>query len=162
MIKPLEYDFDNGTHVNFSKYTIDTSGVVRNQNEDIITHHKIGKYNAVTVRDDTGKRRGVRVTRAIASTFIGPPPTIKHTADHKNKNPNDDTVENIRWLFKSGQVFNQDRTETLKTALVIVKDDIEKTAKEWVEYLKGEKNMLGRDHTMVMISNYQRMHSNKK
>lgn len=31
MIKPLEYHFDDGSHVIFNNYTIDTSGVIRNK-----------------------------------------------------------------------------------------------------------------------------------
>ena len=44
--------------------------------------------------------------------------------------------------------------QILTTDLIIVKDDIGKTAKEWVIYLKDEKNHLGRKYTDGMIRYY--------
>jgi len=155
MIKPLEYDFENGTHVKFSKYTIDTSGVVRNKKSGkILSASTIGTYNVYSVCDDSGKRRSVRVARAIASTFIGAPPTSSHTTDHKNKNPNDDTLDNIRWLCKNGQSKNRVMPETFKTAFIVVKDGYEKSINEWVEHLKDEKNLFGREYTCDIIVHY--------
>lgn len=116
--------------------------------------YKTGKYNSVTVYVDSDKKRGIQVGRAIASTFLGSPPSIAHTADHKNRNPTDDTLSNIRWLCKSGQRYNQERSETLKSALIVVKNNIEKTSKEWVEYLKDQKNHMGREYNTDMIKHY--------
>ena len=65
-----------------------------------------------------------------------------------------DTLNNIRWLCKSGQRDNQDRPETLKTSFIVVKDGLEKTANVWVEYLKGESNTFGREYTTGMIKQY--------
>jgi hypothetical protein len=47
--------------------------------------------------------------------------------------------------------------QILTTDLIIVKDDIDKTAKEWVIYLKDEKNQLGRKYTDGIIRDYARM-----
>jgi hypothetical protein len=47
--------------------------------------------------------------------------------------------------------------QILTTDLIIVKDDIGKTAKEWVIYLKDEKNHLGRKYTDGIIRYYARM-----
>jgi hypothetical protein len=141
-------------HVIFSKYTID-NGVIRNKKEEPMAYSKSkGGYNKCTVYDDSGKTRNILVGRAIASTFIGPPPTLAHTVDHEDKNRGNDTLENIRWLDKTGQQKNQDRPETYKSAFIVVKDGIEKTSKEWVENLKGEKNSFGRDYTDRMIQHY--------
>jgi hypothetical protein len=156
MIKPLEYYFAKKgviEHVIFNKYTIDEYGVVRNA-EKVIAYTKNGKYNMVFVYDDSGKQRGLAIARAIASTFIGLPPTIAHTADHIDRNPNNDTLENIRWLCKKGQVDNRVMPETLKSAFIIIKDGEEKTIQEWILHLKGNKNQLGREYTTGMITKY--------
>jgi hypothetical protein len=155
----LEYYFEDGSHVIFNKYTIDTSGIVRKKKTgDQLSTHKVGKYNRCGVVDDNDKQRMVSIGRALASTYIGPPPTLKHTVDHEDKNSNNDTCENIRWLCKKGQRYNQERPETQKSAFVIVKDGNEKTIKEWVEYLKDRKNHLKHEYTANMIRDY----SNRK
>lgn len=44
--------------------------------------------------------------------------------------------------------------ETLKSAYIVVKDEDEKTIKEWVAHLKDEKNSFGREYTTIMIKKY--------
>ena len=143
-------------HVIFNKYTID-NGVIKNAKGEPVTYRKNKEgYNKCYVYDDSGKLRNIGVARAIASVIYGPPSTPAHTADHKDKNRGNDTDDNIRWLCKPGQSLNQDRPEITKTAFVIIKDDIEKNNKEWVEYLKDEKNHMGRKYTNNMIKIYAR------
>ena len=159
MILKYYYAKKNGIElVIFNKYTIDTNGnVVNKETGSILSIQKNqAGYNNVYVQDDSKKSRNIRVARAMASTFHGPPPSPKHTADHKDKNPNNDTMDNIRWLCKKGQRNNQDRSETHKSALVVVKDGEEKTAQEWEDYLKGEKNSFGRNYTKDTIKIYAR------
>ena len=161
MIKPLEYYYDNGFHVIFDKYTIDTSGVVRNKKSGKkISTRKKGGYNACGVYNKSGKQCMLFISRAIVSSFFGPPPTRGHTADHKDRNPNNDTVENLRWLCTKGQVKNRIMPETQNDAFIIVKDEIEKTAKDWVDYLKGQNNSLGREYTANMVGHYARNRQN--
>jgi len=150
MSKPLEYYFENGTHVIFNKYTIE-NGVIKNKQTGKTLNYSRNKarYNICSLYDDCGKRLSIRISRAIASTILGPPPTQAHTADHKDRNRENDTDENIRWLCKSGQVYNQERQETLKSAFVIIKDGIEKTANDWVDHLRG-------DYTPKKIREYAR------
>jgi len=151
----LDYYCEDGSYVNFNKYTIDTDGVVRNKKTTkIIQTHKSGKYNRCGVLDNDGKTYNILIARVIASTFLGPPPTLTHTADHKNKNRDDDTLDNIRWLCKSEQSKNRVIPETLKNALIIVKDANNKTANDWVEYLKEQQNHMGRQYTISMITKY--------
>lgn len=155
MFKPLEYYYANGTHVKFNKYTIDIWGVIRNKKGETMTYtENKGEYKICSVYDDSGKRRGVSVGRAIASTFLGPPPTLEHTADHKNKNRSDNILDNIRWLNESEQKYNRDMPETNRASFIIVKDGEEKTCKEWVEHLKDEKNSFGREYTKCIIEKY--------
>ena len=161
MIKPLEYYFVKKgiiEHVIFNKYTIDVWGVVRNNKTgNVLSYSKRGKYNALTIHDDDEKLRGILIGRAIASTFLGPPSTPKHTADHiDNKRPDYDALTNIRWLDKSRQSKNRDMPENLQSAFLIVKDGEEKTVKEWIDCLKGRDNPFGREYTKEMIYNYAR------
>lgn len=151
---PLCYDFEDGSHVDFNKYTIE-NGVIKNKKGESLayTKNKDG-YNTCNVYDNNGKSRHILVARAIASSIHGPPPSPAHTADHQDRNCGNDSDDNIRWLDQPGQKYNQDRPETYKTAFIIIKDDMEKTNNEWVEHLKGEKNSFGREYTNVMIKIY--------
>ena len=140
----------------FNKYTIDKNGVIRNDKGNAMAYRtNKGGYYTCGVYDDNGKQRQILVGRTLASTFLGPPPTPEHTVDHKNKNTGDDTLDNIRWLCKSGQSKNRVIPETLKTAFVVVKNGEEKTVKEWVEHLKGQK-LFGREYSKDMIKRYAR------
>ena len=155
MIKPLEYYYANGFHVIFDKYTIDTSGVVMNKKSGkILNTFKTREYNRCLVYDNDNKKRKIYIGRAIMSTFEGPPPSPKHTADHINQNSKNDTLENLRWLCQKGQKQNRTMPKTFKTAFIIVKNDEEKTLKEWINYLKDEKNHMGREYTIGMINQY--------
>ena len=161
MAKTLEYYFVIANvivHVIFDKYTIDENGDVRNKKTNRILIHKKNKarYHCVSVQDASGKSRSIFVARAIVSTFLGPPPTPAHTADHKDKNRAKNILNNLRWLDKRGQVINQDRPATKKDAFFVVRNDEEKTKKEWIKYFnsKNEKNPYGREYTEGMISQY--------
>lgn len=156
-METLRYYFEDGTFVIFDKYTIDTTGVIRNQaTGKVLRYFKDGDYNTCGVYDIEVKKRRVKIGRAIASTFIGPSPSLHHTADHIDRNPNNDTLENIRWLCKKEQNTNQTRPDNLKCAFVIVKGGIEKTAKEWTEHLKAQKTSYGNDYTPDVVKNYAR------
>jgi len=157
MINPLKYYSKDGTLIVFNKYIID-NGVIKNAKEEPIAYSKNKSgYNICGVTDDNGKQWNIRVARAIASTIYGPPPTLVHTADHKDKNRENDTDDNIRWLCKKGQSSNQDRPETLKTAFLVDRyGENEKTVTEWADYFnsKGEKNHMSREYTTGMIRQY--------
>jgi len=158
---PLKYYFENNAIecVNFDKYTIDEQGVIRNKATREALRPKTDKagYQNVSVYDVLGKKRRIRVARAIASTFIGPPPTNAHTADHEDKIRMNDIIDNIRWLCRHGQRDNQDRPDAYKVAFLIVRyGENEKTFKEWVQYFisKNENNPHGREYTAGMIKSY--------
>ena len=159
-MKTLEYYFDNKVtgHVIFDKYTIDECGIVRNrQSGKALVYHKTKKgYNNVTVMNDSGKRCCILVGRALASTFIGPPTTPKHTADHRDRNPQNDTLDNIRWLCKKGQTNNRYMPKTQKSSFIVVRGNEEKTIKEWVKYTNSKNNINphGRKYTEGMIIKY--------
>jgi len=157
---PLKYYFENNHKVrmDFDKYTIDEQGVVRNKATGEALRPSTNKagYRSVGVLDASGKQHGIRVARAIASTFIGPPPTQEHTAEHKDTNRENDILENIEWATKKEQAITRTMPDTLKTAFLVVRYGDEKTKKEWADYLNsnGEKNPYGREYNSTMIQHY--------
>ena len=156
-IKTLEYYFKDESHVVFEKYTINAlDGIIRNKKSGKTPSYENGTYNRCGVYDDDGKKRKIYVGRAVASTFLGKPPTPDHTADHiESKQKKNDALANIRWLCKPGQINNQIRPETQKSAFIIVKDGIEKTVNEWVEFMNNNNKTPGeREFTNSMISYY--------
>ncbi|AGE54413.1 hypothetical protein PBCVIL52s1_872L [Paramecium bursaria Chlorella virus IL-5-2s1] len=152
MIKTLDYYFDDGRHIVFDKYTIDTFGIIRNMNnkEMSVTTEE---YCYCSVYKDE-KQYTIRINRAIASTFLGPPPSIAHTADHIDRNPTNNHLDNIRWLCKNGQSANRLMPETNKSSFIIVKDNIEKTVKEWIDHLKDNNTPYGNSYTKSVIEHY--------
>ena len=131
MAKPLEYYFVIANaiiHAIFNKYTIDENGVVRNKKGKALRLNKNkGGYQSVSVQDVSGKQRGIQIGRALASTFLGPPPTKAHTADHIDQTPANDILSNIRWATKKEQQDNRTMPDTFKTAFGVVRDGEEKT-----------------------------------
>ena len=151
----LKYYFKDGTFKVFEKYMLYHFGFIRNRKTgEVLQNINQEKYNKVNVQDDDGKSYQIRIARAIASTFIGPPPSLEHTADHIDKNPDDDIIHNIRWANKSEQSINRDISEINKSAFIVVKDGVEKTINEWVEHLKYEKNNMNRPYINKMIKYY--------
>lgn len=154
-IKTLEYYFEDETHITFEKYTINALGIIKHKISGKTPRYGNGMYNRCGVYDDGGKERRISVGRAVASTFLGKPPTPAHTAGHiESKQKKNDALMNIRWNCKKGQRDNQNRPETSKTAFVIVKDGIEKTVNEWVDHLNAMKTPEDREFTKSMINHY--------
>ncbi|AGE56540.1 hypothetical protein ATCVNEJV2_164L [Acanthocystis turfacea Chlorella virus NE-JV-2] len=154
-MKTLEYHWDDGTHTVFTGYTIDNDGVVRNvKTGKVMTQSKNANgYYKVTIRYE-GKSHTIRVARAIASTFLGPPTTPHHTADHKDNNRGNDVLSNICWEDKSGQAKNRKVPSANKSAFIIEKDGIEHTANEWENVLENETTSSGGKYTACVILHY--------
>lgn len=156
LMKTLEYDWVDGTHTTFDEYTIDKKGDIRNDNGHVMSRSKNADgYYRVGVSHD-GAPRVILVGRALASTFLGPPPTLHHTADHKDKNNSNDTLENIRWLDKSEQAKNRDTPTELQTAFIIVRNGVELTAKEWVDVYKKPNGAQYCHKTIQMFAREQK------
>ena len=155
MEETLEYYFEDESHVIFEKYTIDTLGIIKHKISGQTPSYGKGTYNRCSVYDDGGKLRTIRIARAVASTFLGKPPTSEHTADHiESEQKKNDALTNIRWLCKSGQSSNQHRPETYKTAFVVVKDGIEKTVIEWFDHMNTTRTPEECGFTKAMIAYY--------
>lgn len=153
---PLQYYHNDGRHVVFYKYEIDMFGNIYNKNTGrLLEYKKNGNYDLAGVYDSTGKQYSIFVARAVVSTFHGKPPTLAHSTEHIDcTNKNNDIVSELTWMDPSGQVKNTIRSEDMLTACIIVRDDLEMPVKEWVKYLKNEKNHLGREYTKNMIFKY--------
>jgi hypothetical protein len=93
--------------------------------------------------DGTGKQKGIFVARAMLSTFVGPPPTPQHTADHiQSKNKLDNRLSNLQWADELEQRKNQNRPETLNGAFVIVHGEEGMTVNEWAERMGVHHNTI--------------------
>jgi hypothetical protein len=152
-MKQLEYHTTDGRHIIFEN-RIDENGVVYKLNGE----PKTCSTNSSGYRMCTMKAKNtlynIRVARAMASTFIGHPPNLTYTADHINRNRQDDSLDNIRWVDKSEQVINRDYPKTHKFAFIISRGDDEMTANDWVIHLENQKNHMGRTYTKKMILHY--------
>ena len=154
-IKTLEYYFEDGSHVIFNKYTIDDLGIIKHTKSGRTPSYGNRMYNVCSVSDDEGKQCMILVGRAVASTFLGDPPTPEHTADHiESDQKKNDALTNIRWNCKLGQVNNRIMPETYKSAFIVVKDGVEKTVNEWVTCMNAMKTPEERDFTYDMIKKY--------
>jgi hypothetical protein len=155
-IRTLSYYSDDGTYTVFHKYYIDTNGVIKNKKSGRSQSYGKGrKYNTCGVLDNDGKRCRILVGRAVLSTFRGRPPTLAHTADHKKcKQTRNDKLTNLRWNDKPGQSKNQIRSETFKYAFIVVKNGVEKTVHEWVDFMNAAKESTEREYTRGMVKMY--------
>jgi hypothetical protein len=135
-IRTLEYYFrfgDKVEHVIFDQYTIDTGGNITNKKTGKRTASILsGKYYRTCLQNNN-TRCSILIARAIASTFIGPPPSWKYTADHVDRNSTNDVLDNIRWASVEEQNINRTTPDFNKDAFIIVKNNVEKTAKEWAK-----------------------------
>ncbi|AGE53073.1 hypothetical protein PBCVFr5L_109L [Paramecium bursaria Chlorella virus Fr5L] len=158
MEETLEYYFEDESHVIFEKYTINTLGIIKNKKSGKTPSYGKGMYNKCGVSDDDGKQRTILVGRAVASTFLGKPPTPEHTADHiESEQKKNDALSNIRWNCKTGQNNNRIMPETLNAAFTVTKDGVEKTIKEWVEFMNDMKTSEDREFNYGKISYYAQM-----
>ncbi|ABT14421.1 hypothetical protein NY2A_B022R [Paramecium bursaria Chlorella virus NY2A] len=135
----LRYFKDDGTFEIFDDYTIDMNKNIERKDETRSpTSYISNGYLYISVsKNKTSYTRSL--ARAMLSTFLGPPPDLTFTADHIiSEHKLDDDLSNLRWLHQSGQVNNQKRPETYKSARLIVNElfpDDELTAKEWTELI---------------------------
>lgn len=132
--KKVEIFFENGEHKYFDKYEVNVCAVVRNSKSKKVLglHGSIGGYNRIGMRDNNDKYYMVSLARVVLSTFVGKPPTIRHTADHRlSCRKKDDRLINLRWLDKTGQNKNRKYPSTNSNSMIIIHSGIELTTKEW-------------------------------
>jgi len=120
----------------YTKYEINKECVIRHKRTNKTLTYRLTDdgYYKVQPLDDTGKQKPLSVARTMLSTFVGPPPSPHHTADHiQSENKTDNRLENLRWFDKSGQSTNRNMPETLNSAFIIVHGGEELTSNEWAE-----------------------------
>jgi hypothetical protein len=152
----IQYYSSKGKLTIFPNHTITNGGIVSNtKTGNMMTRHEdVSGYYRVTIYHE-GQSRTISVARALASTFLGPPPTLHHTAEHKDRNRGHDTLDNIIWEDKSGQRQNQKRPTEYSNAFIIVRHGIEHTAKEWTEVYKGPDD---KKYATTTIIRYAQQH----
>ena len=80
---------------NFSKYEINNYGNVRNKKtQKVLKTFRIGGYFRICITNDTGVRKGCRINRLVALTFLANPEN-KPTVNHKNHNSLDNSLSNL-------------------------------------------------------------------
>jgi len=129
--------------------------VITNYKGKTPTLHKDEEgYQVVGLTMDDGQRKYFRLCRIVASTYLGRPPTLGHTADHiKSKERTNDDPSNIRWADGSEQNKNR-KLGVFKTGVVIVKNGEERTPKDWEKHLENDLTPRGTKYTEATIKRY--------
>lgn len=95
----------------YNNYLISSLGRVFNKKTGKFGSHVItGKpaYFYINLITDDGERKLRRVHNIMGWSFLGRPPTKKHTVDHEDRNKYNNALYNLRWLDKIGQSMNRD------------------------------------------------------
>ena len=137
---------------NYSKYEISKTGKLRNKETKFELSLKPNKghgYVVVFVKNDNDERKGLLIHRAVMLTFVGESENPSDTVDHINRIKHDNSLENLRWVNKSIQSTNVNRS--YKNSFVILKFDQDNNLLEQFGNLKlaaetvnGRKSDLGK------------------
>ena len=151
----IKYYYKDGHVETFDKYYV-INDIIRNKKTDEEISQQLTKsgYKRVTLRGDDRKRKSLLVHRLLASTYIGPPPTLEYTVDHKDRNRTNNSLENLSWKNSKDQAMNREYPESFKSAFIVVKDEIEKTIQDWVIHLQNENTPFGNAYTYAIIAKY--------
>jgi hypothetical protein len=95
----------------YPKYAVSNYGKVLNIKKQKLLKPTTTKrkYNYIRLIKTSKDGKSLRLSRVILLTFIGAPLDDTYTADHINKNPNDDRLINLRWASLITQRENQNR-----------------------------------------------------
>ncbi len=83
------------------KYFCDISGNIYNKNKQMKSFRGNGGYDRINLN-----RKKFSVHRLVALTFLENP-EHKPYVDHINRNPNDNRLENLRWVTGSENNMNR-------------------------------------------------------
>tara|TARA_B100001564_G_scaffold254032_1_gene216102 strand:+ start:378 stop:1262 length:885 start_codon:yes stop_codon:yes gene_type:complete len=88
----------------FSNYKFSNSGKVwsKKYNREMLLNPLQSGYICIVLHNDKEERKGYRIHRLVALTFI-PNPENKKTVNHKNHNRADNRVENLEWATVAEQ-----------------------------------------------------------
>ena len=98
-----------------TKYLVTDKGTIYHYipQYDIIKELKpfiVRGYKSINVRTETGKVMRFSVHRIVATLFI-PNPENKEEVNHKNRDKQDNRVENLEWVTKSENELHKWRTQ---------------------------------------------------
>jgi len=127
--------------INFDKYKISNYGNIKNINSQIILKPCIKSgYLIISITDNNGYRKSLRLHRLVALCFILNPEN-KKTVNHKNHNKKDNTVDNLEWFTTTEQ--NNHKRKCKKEILELVSSRevwrIDKDTNEKLELYKTIK-----------------------
>lgn len=118
----------------YHRYEISESGLVWDvENEVMVSQVLTGKPQYYYVNLTTPEGRILRrVHNCVAWTFLGEPPTPKHSADHIDQDKFNNHVSNIRWANKRIQMTNRGNTKLMADGQPVV-EFIESLGCDWNE-----------------------------
>lgn len=103
-------EFKSLTPLGFSKYGLSKDGRVKafkSGYTSIGSVDKAGYWYFTMSHDEKGRNTKIRVSVALLTIYHGPRPSDKHTADHIDRDPDNNELSNLRWLNSSEQIRNQ-------------------------------------------------------
>jgi hypothetical protein len=102
----------------FSDYEASIGGVVRNKHtQHVLKASKYRGWERISIKDDGGSKKAMRVHRVIARTFV-PNPASKPTVNHRNHDRGDNRVENLEWATVAEQNRHRKKTSRQKQRLM--------------------------------------------
>lgn len=100
-----------------NRYSVSTLGRVINNTSGRIMKSSAkvekGRIRYERVKLKVGRRQIHFKVHSLMKVFLGPPPTKAHTSmDHKNRNPLDNKLSNLRWATPRDQARNRSINNT--------------------------------------------------
>ena len=126
---------------NFSNYEISSFGNIRNKtSSNILTPTIKSGYLSISLHNDNGNRKSVKLHRLVALSFI-PNPLNKETVNHKDHNKLNNNLSNLEWATTTEQ--NNHKRKCKKEIQELVSSRpvwrIDKNTNEKLEYYKTIK-----------------------
>jgi hypothetical protein len=124
-------------------YSVSNFGEVINDATGLILKHAINKkgYHYISLCQN-GKVKWYYIHRIIAQAFLENPRNLK-TVDHIDRNPLNNTLENLRWASRSNQNVNRSKRKNTSSKYVGVSWD--KARAKWLAQIniEGKSKNLG-------------------
>ena len=112
------YEDFNGYEIDSKGYVVSTKGKKKRILKTYWTHNN---YKATHLYDSNTKRRRFYIHRLVAEAFL-PNPTDSWGVKHKNKNPDDNDIDNLEWI--SRRIKHEDGSISKNTDNLILSPDI--------------------------------------
>lgn len=133
----------------YTRYKVSNISRIWDLKNDVeVSQNLTGKpaYYYVNLTRDDGKRVARRVHNIVGWSFLGEPPSPKHTVDHIDRDKYNNHLDNLRWADK--------RTQTLNRDVSVVCSDGELLSEKLKKYI--EDNNLHSINTISYINSLYR------